>query len=634
MGTTSIRPGRVLRALVVVTGCLAAIPCGAQRTAVAMTGGYDHSCVLTSEGRVLCWGRNRYGQLGDGTFSDRVTPREVAGLGAGNLAVGAGMGRTCAITPSRGVKCWGYNGSGQLGDGTVTTSPIPVEVVGLGAPANAVAAIASGSNAVCALMASGGAKCWGHNGTGALGDGTTVHRITPVDVPALGTGILALSMGGDTSCAILEGGALKCWGDNTSGSIGDGTTERRLLPVDVAGMASGVQFVDVGEFATCATTTGGKAWCWGSNYFGTLGNGTYWDSYVPTQVSGLDSGTLQVSIGNSQACALMTGNTVKCWGNNATGQVGDGSLYTRFWPVDVAWLPPGSTAVSTARHHSCAITALGGVKCWGYNGYGNLGDGTLTRRVVPTPVTGLDDADGDALPDDDEAMAGRNPLVKDNDVFTDARLFAMQQYRDLLFRPGEPSGVDAWAAAIGSGVMRERAVDAFVMSGESLESLWPAARLYFASFGRPPDFDGLVFNARMLRDGAVTREYMATHFAGSPEFIATYGALDDVQFVTRLYANVLGRAPDPDGLAGWVAQLQGGATRGQVVLGFSDSAEFQASSANRVFATILYVCLLKRSPDPVGFPLWVAYLDSGPYLHEYAIDAILRSAEYRARFLP
>jgi hypothetical protein len=159
-------------------------------------------------------------------------------------------------------------------------------------------------------------------------------------------------------------------------------------------------------------------------------------------------------------------------------------------------------------------------------------------------------------------------------------------------------------------------------------------RLYFATFLRVPDYAGLSFNAGLVRAGTVTPTQLADFFTASPEFMATYGALDDTQFVTLLYQNVLGRAPDAAGLSGWVGLLGSGYTRGQVLIGFSDSAEYQAAMANEVFVTMMYAGMLRRTPEPTGFNGWVGFLDAGTYTREQVINGFFLSTEYHGRFLP
>jgi len=182
-------------------------------------------------GRTKCWGDNRFGQVGDGTTEDRSTPRLVKGL-KGATAIVAGDYHTCALTAAGGVKCWGRNFDGQLGDGTTTDRHTPVFVKGL---KSGVAAIAAGGFQTCAITTAGGAKCWGDNSWGQLGDGTKTERHIPGFVTGLRTGIAAIATGASHTCAMTDTGRVKCWGVNTWGQLGDGTTMQRLTPVRVDG---------------------------------------------------------------------------------------------------------------------------------------------------------------------------------------------------------------------------------------------------------------------------------------------------------------------------------------------------------------------------------------------------------------
>jgi alpha-tubulin suppressor-like RCC1 family protein len=254
---------------------------------------------------------------------------------------------------------------------------------------NKVNAITAGNSHTCALMASGGIKCWGHNSSGQLGDGTWFYRSVPVDVSGLMIGVAAVSAGREHTCALTTGGGIKCWGNNVDGQLGDETTTNSLTPVDVSGLTSGLIAVAAGGYHTCALTSGGGIKCWGSNLYGQLGYvsaGTY--SSTPVDVSDLTTGVVALSAGMTHTCVVMAGGGARCWGNNASGQLGDGSKLNRTTPVDVSSLTDG-TAVAAGSYHTCALTGGGMAKCWGANGHGQLGDGTTGESTTPVEVSGL-----------------------------------------------------------------------------------------------------------------------------------------------------------------------------------------------------------------------------------------------------
>jgi len=351
-----------------------------------ISAGTYHTCALTSDGGVKCWGSNGDGQLGDGTDESRLTPVDVKGLTSKVTRISTGFTHTCALTSDGGVKCWGWNSSGQLGDGTDESRLTPVDVKGL---TSKVTRISGGTYHTCALTSDGGVKCWGWNPFGALGDGTTKDRFTPVDVKGLTSNVTQISVGGGHTCALASDGGVKCWGYNGGGELGDDTFEDRFTPVDVKGLTSGVTQISGGTYHTCALTSDGGVKCWGENPFGQLGDGTTKDRFTPVDVKGLTSKVMQISAGYAHTCALTSDGGVKCWGDNSGGALGDGTDEDRSTPVDVKGLTSKVTQISAGGKHTCALTSDGGVKCWGENPFGQLGDGTTTGRSTPVDVMGL-----------------------------------------------------------------------------------------------------------------------------------------------------------------------------------------------------------------------------------------------------
>jgi alpha-tubulin suppressor-like RCC1 family protein len=352
----------------------------------AVTVGDSHSCGITSVGGIKCWGSNVTGELGNGTASNSAQATAIgSSLTSGVLAVGAGYGFTCALTSAGGVKCWGRNTDGQLGNGSTAQSLTPVDVTGL--TSGAVALSVSFFH-VCALTLSGGIKCWGRNADGQLGNGTIASSSTPVTVVGL-PACVAVSAGDSHTCAITVSGAIKCWGGNLAGQLGNGTHTTSLSPVDVPGLKA--VGVSAGGLTTCVRTTTGAVKCWGANSSGQLGNGFFSDSSTPVSVTGLVSGQASVLTSHGQAgggvsCALSINGGVQCWGNGGQGNLGDGTTTGSFVPVNVSTLDAGVAEIACGSFHSCAKKANGSIVCWGYNLNGQVGDGTTTDSLVPVGV--------------------------------------------------------------------------------------------------------------------------------------------------------------------------------------------------------------------------------------------------------
>jgi alpha-tubulin suppressor-like RCC1 family protein len=362
--------------------------------ATAIAAGFANTCALLSDGTMQCWGSNISGQLGNGTTSDSSTPVSVNGL-TGAKAIVAGIGHICALLTNGTVECWGFNSNGQLGNGTTTASSTPMAVSGL----TGVTAIAAGGDDTCALLSNGTVKCWGLNFSGQLGNGTTIDSTTPVAVGGL-SGAAAISAGYTHTCAVLSQGTIQCWGSNSHGQLGNGTTTDSSTPVAVSGLTGVTAIAAGGDTAvghTCALLSGGTVECWGFNSNGQLGNGTTTDSSTPVAVSGLTGGTAIADGGETtvgHTCALLSGGTVKCWGSNVVGQLGNGTTTDSSTPVAVIGLSGlgGATTVAGGGDHTCALLTNGTVKCWGYNSDGQLGNGTTIDSTTPVAVSGLSGA--------------------------------------------------------------------------------------------------------------------------------------------------------------------------------------------------------------------------------------------------
>lgn len=218
------------------------------------------------------------------------------------------------------------------------------------------------------------------------------------------------------------------------------------------------------------------------------------------------------------------------------------------------------------------------------------------------------------------------------DIFTSARLFVMQQYRDFLGREGESGGVDFWTSQIDAGRPRAYVIESFFNSAEFQGTIAPVARLYFAYFLRVPDYDGMNFWIGAYRAGNAL-EAISNSFASSAEFASRYGSLDNAGFVNLVYRNLLGRAPDAGGVSIWLGQLDSGMSRGQMMMQFSESLEYRRLLDHQVYVTMAYFGMLRRAPEPEGFAFWVDYLNRGQSKMAL-INNFLSSAEYTQRFLP
>ena len=385
-------------------------------TVTAVAAGGLQTCALTSTGHVYCWGGNGTGQLGNGKTTRSSTPVEVAGAGGSNhlstvSSLSASTSQTCAATSAKNLYCWGADRLGELGNGTTAThSSRPVEVKGVGGSGylSTVTAVAAGTSWACALTSEGHVYCWGANSTGQLGNGTTKKSNTPVEVEGVGgsghlSTVTAVAAGQDQTCAVTSARHAYCWGGNFTGELGNGTTATlSSTPVEVKGVGgtgylSTATAVAAGGAHTCAVGLG-HLYCWGDDTTGQLGNGTAaTHSSTPVEVVGVGgagylSTVTAVSLGYWDTCALSAQGHVDCWGTNLEGQLGNGTTTNSSTPVEVVGVGGSGylstvTAMSAGTSHTCAVTSQGHVYCWGTGSNGQLGDGTYSSSSVPVEVS-------------------------------------------------------------------------------------------------------------------------------------------------------------------------------------------------------------------------------------------------------
>jgi alpha-tubulin suppressor-like RCC1 family protein len=360
---------------------------------VTLTAGHvsDVTGTFISGGTGISWGYNQDGELGNGTTSGSAFPVPVS-LPSGTTitAVAGGNGHGLALTSNGSVLAWGYNAYGELGNGTTVTSLVPVSVGGL-LSGKIVTAIAAGDSHSLALTSTGSVYAWGYNLEGELGNGTTSNSAVPVRVSLQsGTTVTAIAAGSAHSLAVTSTGSVLAWGSNGALQLGQpNATTFSAVPVPVS-IPSGVTITAVagGEFHSLAVTSTGSVLAWGSNTFGELGDGTTTESYLPVSVS-LPSGNkvTAVAAGTFFSLALTSTGSVLGWGFNSAGQLGDGTGSNSPLPVSVA-LPSGAiiTALAARSNHSLAVTSTGSALAWGYNSDGQLGDGTFSTRLAPVAV--------------------------------------------------------------------------------------------------------------------------------------------------------------------------------------------------------------------------------------------------------
>ena len=439
---------------------------------VQISVGKEHSCALTSSGQVLCWGRGRSGRLGLGiSFGNNKDHPVTVMDGEGSdkplkdiIQISAGQDHTCALSSLGRVLCWGVGQDGRLGNGSDGDKVYPVEVVegeGSEKPLKNIVQVSTSSRHTCALTTVGSVLCWGYGSHGRLGidDSSNADKHYPVAVvEAEGSteplaNVIQISTGGLHSCALLFSGEVRCWGAGIDGRLGYGDTDNKPFPVTVL-EASGseplnnIVEISVGSTHVCGMTTSGKLLCWGKGNRGQLGDGKYvskkypatvvnedksgnplrlgikilpWGCYADGNCARLSAEKIyqnsgggilgQLSLGSSFSCALTYGGEVKCWGMGDFGQLGNGSDDGQEAPVAVVKNSVSTDSlksiiqVSTGGSHTCALTSSGEVKCWGWGGFGQLGVGFSASKNAPINVV-KSSSETDTLSDIVQISAG------------------------------------------------------------------------------------------------------------------------------------------------------------------------------------------------------------------------------------
>lgn len=345
-----------------------------------LAAGFYHSIAVKNDGTVWVWGNNSAGQLGDGSTTDSNHPIKAPNI-SGAIAVTAGSGTggnyfSLALKEDGSVLAWGSNHAGQLGDGTIINSSLPVLVSGLPTSIK----VSAGSAHVVALAKDGTVWAWGHNGYGQLGDGTRTNSNVPVKVQGLDN-VVDVIAGGTRNLALRSDGTVMEWGDESGGN------SRPAPPSEVIGL-SRIVGITAGSVHRLALNSDGTVWAWGSGYAGTLGDGTGLDSNSPVKVADL-SNVIALNAGvGVHNFAIKTDNSIWGWGKNDMGQLGVGNFQNATRPISLTNVGT-IKAITIGEFHTLSRKTDGTVWSWGLNSYGELGNGTRIDSNTPVQILGF-----------------------------------------------------------------------------------------------------------------------------------------------------------------------------------------------------------------------------------------------------
>ncbi len=402
----------------------------------ALGGGGSHTCGIQADGSLWCWGADSDGALGLEGAGDQAEPQRVgtrtdwAHVDTGGGAEGE---HTCAGTDGGELWCWGSGTNGEMGDGSGSSSPDPVQVPGTWS------SVVVGDGTVCAIDPADGLWCWGLSVNGQVGPGATDNQTeSPVQMPTGSWTQVSTQL--NHSCGVQADGSLWCWGWNDRGQLGNGAADRTPAPTPSrVGTASNWTSVAVGGNVSCALDDTGTVWCWGMSLAGQTGVPGHIDVDTPVQVAGACN-VATLSVGWNHSCATRTDGTYSCWGDNGTGQLGTGDRGSRPQPWDSA--STGWQAVATRYTSTCGIQD-GLLQCWGRDNTGALGAPAGLETLIPVAVTS--DTDWSQVVAGTSHMCG----MRGGQALCWGRNTAGQSGPDTVHGEGIPTAVDAntdWTA--------------------------------------------------------------------------------------------------------------------------------------------------------------------------------------------
>jgi len=586
----------------------------------------EHSAIVKRDGTLWTWGNNSDGQIGDGTMLMRSTPylalQEVTVASAGGI-------QTLAVRTNGDLYAWGGNTRGQVGDNTTSRKVFPVWIntTNTGGQLPRITDVSAGENHSLAITTTGDLYAWGDNSRGQLGVGVGISSsLRPMKVPGISE-VIAVSAGSEYTMAITENGDLYAWGRNSSGQLGDGTTDDKFLPVNLGGLGVGLDGGVTNVSAsfgrdsahTVAVKWDGSLWAWGANHNGQLGDGTTTQRLLPRKIR--NNGVAGAEAGPSYTAMIRTDGTLWTWGFNAHGRLGDGTNFESMTPVQVM---DNVNTVSLGYNVTTVIKQDGTLWNMGANFENQLGDGTRTERWSPGYITN----------------ELRLTQLSPQDIATNQ--FIQRLYRTIMHRPADVDGLNFWRGELRSGRFTGSTICEWFFNSPEYNRVGRLAAdrdranrdfvadLYRTCLGREPDTRGYNFWLNQLNH-SVSDKLLMAQFFGTPEFAqvcALYfipvGQISITEnadrnasmtmFVHRNYAEFLGRAPDRSGLNYWTGMMfNNNMSASWVSVNFVFSIEFvNKGYTNDQFLDFMYRGMMGREPDAAGKAYWLNIMRQYP----------------------